>query len=294
MHYYKFNVSSWAKDASHLSLKEEAVYLRLINYYYDYEKPIPLKTQMVLRKLRMADESETVDLILEEFFTKTKNGWTHHHCDKLISEYQKKAETNRKNGKSGGRPKINDLEEANGLPVDTETEPSGNLNYKLLTTNEELLTNKDIKDLSPKGEPVTKKPKSKKIELDESKVVDIWNGLGCIKHTMITKAARGAIEKSYKEYLSDCKKSDKEPQEATDWIINYLQRGFANWMTDHHRQFNDGAWAADLEFAMRMSTYEKVKSTVVTKRTVNSQPVEHNKPTKRPSLDDEINELRNM
>ena len=291
MHYYKFNVSSWAKDTSHLSLKEEAIYLRLINYYYDYEKPIPIKTQMVLRKLRMADESETVDLILEEFFTKTKNGWTHHHCDKLIADYQKKAETNRKNGKSGGRPKINDLEKTNGLPEESETEPSGNLNYKLLTNNQEPLTNKDNKDISPVGEPCTKKPKSKKIEFEESKVVDAWNDLGCVRHNKITKAARGSIEKSYKEYLSDCKKLEKEPQEATDWIINYLQKGFANWMTDHHRQFNDGQWAADLEFAMRLATYEKVKSTVVTKRTVSNDSVGHNKPTKRPSLDDEIREL---
>ena len=274
MHYYKFNVSSWAKDTGHLSLKEEAIYLRLINYYYDYEKPIPIKTQMVLRKLRMADESETVDLILEEFFTKTKEGWAHHHCEKLITEYQKKAETNRKNGKSGGRPKINDLEKPNGLQVETETEPSGNLNYKLST--KEPLTNNDNKYISPIGESVTKKPKSKKVEFDELKVVEVWNSLGCIKHTMITKAARGSIEKSYKEYLSDCKKSDKEPQEATDWIINYLQKGFANWMTDHHRQFNDGQWSADLEFAMRLATYEKVKATIVTQRTSTGLAVVHN------------------
>jgi uncharacterized protein YdaU (DUF1376 family) len=140
MHYYKFNVASWAKDTGHLSLKEEAIYLRLINYYYDNEKKIPLKTQLVLRKLRMADESETVDLILEEFFVRSKDGWHHHHCDKLIKEYQSRAERNRENGKSGGRPKINELDKATGLIVGNDTEPTGNLNYKPLTTNEELKT----------------------------------------------------------------------------------------------------------------------------------------------------------
>ena len=295
MHYYKFNVSSWAKDTGHLSLKEEAIYLRLINYYYDNEKSIPLKTQLVLRKLRMADESETVDIILEEFFTKTKNGWTHHHCDKLIAEYQKKTETNRKNGRSGGRPKINGLDKPSGLIVGNESEPSGNLNYKLLTTNEELINNTDT---PPVGDAPPKKPKSKKIEFDESKVVDVWNGLGCVRHNKITKAARGSIEKSYKEYLSDCKKSDKEPQDPTDWIINYLQKGFANWMTDHHRQLNNGQWAADLEFAMRPANYEKVKSTIVTNRTTatrsnghnNNQSI-NNSAQRKSSLDDEIREL---
>lgn len=143
---------------------------------------------------------------------------------------------------------------------------------------QECLRNKELnnKDISPVGESAIKKPKSKKVEFDESKVVDVWNSLGCIKHTMITKASRGAIEKSYKEYLSDCKKSDKEPQEPTDWIVNYLQKGFANWMTDHHRQLNDGQWAADLEFAMRPATYEKVKSTIVTNRTQTGLAVVHN------------------
>lgn len=148
MHYYKFNVASWAKDTSHLSLKEEAIYLRLVNFYYDHEKPIPLKTHLVLRKLRMAYESETVELILEEFFNKTKDGWTHKHCDKLISEYQKMAERNKKNGRSGGRPKINDLEKPSGNPEETEVNPNGNPNYKPRTINQEPETNNKL-DFSP-------------------------------------------------------------------------------------------------------------------------------------------------
>ncbi len=154
MHYYKFNVAGWAKDTSHLSLKEEAIYLRLINFYYDHEKPIPLKTHLVLRKLRMADESETVDIILEEFFTKTKDGWIQNHCEKLIGEYQKMAERNKKNAKLGGRPKINDLAKPSGNPEDnqeeTESNPKGIPNYKLETNNQELeTTNEKQPDKKP-------------------------------------------------------------------------------------------------------------------------------------------------
>ena len=144
MHYYKFNVASWAKDTSHLSLKEEGIYLRLINYYYDTEKPIPLKTHLVLRKLRVACESESVSLILEEFFTKTKEGWIHHHCDKLINEYQKMSERNKKNAKLGGRPKNKDLTKPTGFPVgnqeESDSKPTGIPNYKPITNNQELET----------------------------------------------------------------------------------------------------------------------------------------------------------
>jgi|LGVF01.2.fsa_nt_gb uncharacterized protein YdaU (DUF1376 family) len=141
MHYYKFNIADWAKDTSHLSLKEEAIYFRLINFYYDHEKPIPIKTQSVLRKLRMGDESETVEIILDEFFTKTPDGWTHSRCDKLVAEYQKRADANRKNGKLGGRNKNNDLPKATGLSMGNEENPDGSekeptlVNHKPLTTN---------------------------------------------------------------------------------------------------------------------------------------------------------------
>ena len=105
MHYYKFNIASWGKDTSHLTAKEEGIYLRLINFYYDNEKPIPLKTHLVLRKLRLADESETVEVILTEFFVKSRDGWHHKHCDRLIGDYQEMSNRNRINAKKGGRPK---------------------------------------------------------------------------------------------------------------------------------------------------------------------------------------------
>ena len=41
MHYYKFNIADWVKDTAHLSLKEEAILLRLINYYVNTESFYP-------------------------------------------------------------------------------------------------------------------------------------------------------------------------------------------------------------------------------------------------------------
>lgn len=100
---------------------------------------------MVLRKLRIADESETVEILLDEFFVKTRDGWKSREIDKTISEYQKRAERNKLNGKSGGRPKNKDLAKPTGFPdgkqVDNESNPDGNLNHKPLTTNQEPETN---------------------------------------------------------------------------------------------------------------------------------------------------------
>jgi len=105
MYYYKFNIADWHLATSHLSLEEEAIYFRLINYYYDTEQAIPEETQSVIRRLRLGSYSEIVGIILKEFFTLESDGWHHKRCDDEISQYHDKAEVNQINGKKGGRPK---------------------------------------------------------------------------------------------------------------------------------------------------------------------------------------------
>jgi uncharacterized protein YdaU (DUF1376 family) len=137
MHYYKFNISDWHLATSHLSLEEEAVYFKLINYYYDSEQPIPLETKSVIRRLRLGNYTAMVNCVLEEFFDLKENGWHHIRCDDEIEKYHHKAEINQKVGKLGGRPKkINDLE-AN--PQKTQS-VSKNNPQTTLTTNQEPIT----------------------------------------------------------------------------------------------------------------------------------------------------------
>ena len=105
MYYYKFNIADWHLATSHLSLEEEAIYFRLINYYYDTESPIPQETQSVIRRLRLGSHSDIVGIVLQEFFILDSDGWHHKRCDDEISQYHDKAEVNQINGKKGGRPK---------------------------------------------------------------------------------------------------------------------------------------------------------------------------------------------
>jgi uncharacterized protein YdaU (DUF1376 family) len=137
MHYYKFNIADWHLATSHLSLEEEAVYFKLINFYYDSESPIPLETQSVIRRLRLGSQKETVGLVLQEFFVLQEDGWHHLRCDDEIQKYHHKAEINQKVGKLGGRPKkINDLD---NNPQITQTVSKNNPQITL-TTNHKPLT----------------------------------------------------------------------------------------------------------------------------------------------------------
>lgn len=138
MHYYKFNIADWHLATSHLSLEEEAVYFKLINFYYDSESPIPLETQSVIRRLRLGSHKETVGLVLQEFFVLQEDGWHHLRCDDEIQKYHHKAEVNQKVGKLGGRPKkINNLE---NNPQITQTVSVINPQITL-TTNHKPITN---------------------------------------------------------------------------------------------------------------------------------------------------------
>jgi uncharacterized protein YdaU (DUF1376 family) len=138
MHYYKFNIADWHLATSHLSLEEEAVYFKLINYYYDSEQCIPEETQSVIRRLRLGNHEETVGLILAEFFDFRDGYWHHSRCDEVIENYHKKADTNKKVGKLGGRPKkINDLD---NNPQITQTVSENNPQITL-TTNHKPITN---------------------------------------------------------------------------------------------------------------------------------------------------------
>lgn len=130
MHYYRFNIKDWTRDTAHLSVEEEGVYRRLLDLYYDSESPIPVETQPVIRRLRLAGHEEAVSVILGEFFELGPDGYRNTRCDEEIAKYHAKAEANRENGKKGGRP-----EKTKGNPDGFELEPTDNLNH--LTNNQE-------------------------------------------------------------------------------------------------------------------------------------------------------------
>ena len=141
MHYYEFNIPAWVLHTSHLTLEEECVYRRLLDHYYDTEKPIPEETKPVIRRLRLVNYEHVVIQILSEFFHLEADGWHNNRADIVISEYQAKADKARENGKKGGRPKQNKPIETKPVILANPEETGSKANYKLLTINNELETN---------------------------------------------------------------------------------------------------------------------------------------------------------
>ncbi|WP_180171368.1 YdaU family protein [Acinetobacter sp. YH12023] len=144
MHYYKKNIGDYRSATAHLSLLEHGVYNWLLDTYYLNEKPLPLNERELFRMAlaRTEDEKNAVRDILIEFFVETKNGWVHNRCESEVKAYHAKAETNRKNGGNGGRPKKQAKENPNGFQMNDKETQSVNFGIpqETLTKNQEPLT----------------------------------------------------------------------------------------------------------------------------------------------------------
>lgn len=125
MNYYPFHPGDYLRDTAHLDPMEDLTYRRLLDMYYLSEKPIPLETDLVSRRLRLG--SDVVLSVLREFFVETLEGWTHRRCDMEIAAYMARSERAKKNGKAGGRPKKTQ-QVISGLATETQEKTNQNQN----------------------------------------------------------------------------------------------------------------------------------------------------------------------
>ncbi len=141
MHYYQFSIGDYRAATTHLSNEEDLAYRRLLDMYYDTEKPIPTDTTWVARRLRVG--VNVVLSVLEDMFNLTEEGWRHARCDDVIAQYHAMAEKNRANGKRGGRKKN---------PVGSDSEPIAKA-----TINHKQVNQESFVDAMPVGKAKAKR-----------------------------------------------------------------------------------------------------------------------------------------
>ena len=118
MLWYKFHIGDYITHTTYLGDAEDLAYRRVLDLYYMSEKPIPLDTQSVARKIRL--DLDVTESVLGEFFEKGVDGYRNNRCDMEIAKYQHQVENNRTLGKRGGRPR----------KTETETESKPKVNPK--------------------------------------------------------------------------------------------------------------------------------------------------------------------
>ena len=142
INYYKHHLGDYAANTRHLSLLEHGVYRCLIDIYYISEAPLPKDLRAVCRLVcaRSKDEREAVELVLEEFFLLTDEGWSNSRCDLEIEAARAKSEKNKELGRLGGRPKKTQTETVsennpNGFQEDNQTVSENNPSHKPLANS---------------------------------------------------------------------------------------------------------------------------------------------------------------
>ena len=157
MHYYKFNIGNYYRETSYLTLIEDLAYRKLLDSYYLSESPIPDDVKQVSRKLGMSEHVDAVQNVLTDFFYLADGFWHQDDVEEKLLEYKANADTARKNGAKGGRPKKENPEITQPV-ADGNPDKSGlKANHKPLTINHKqvpLTSSEDDLFIKPKVEKV--------------------------------------------------------------------------------------------------------------------------------------------
>lgn len=121
MYYYSFNIGDYQSHTSHLSEIEDLVYRRLLDWYYLHETPIPLDEVEVSRQIRMRSHTESIAIVLREYFECTDDGWIHHRANKEIAKADDKSEKASASAKARWNKR-----DANALPTQSDSNATHN------------------------------------------------------------------------------------------------------------------------------------------------------------------------
>jgi uncharacterized protein YdaU (DUF1376 family) len=156
--WYKFAAAEYQIKTIHLSDAEDLAYRRLLDMAYLSEKPIPLDTNLVSRRIRL--DQDIVEQVLSEFFEKTESGYRNRRVEEEVQAYQTIIERNLKGAKAAAQKAAERA--AQGVKrrsPRTLTEPTsdhqGNLEGSSENTTANLQgnqnKNKNISPLPPSG-----------------------------------------------------------------------------------------------------------------------------------------------
>jgi uncharacterized protein YdaU (DUF1376 family) len=214
MHYFYLQIKEWIANTAHLTAEEEATYFRLILHYYDSEQKIPLEPSLIFRKLRIGNKDIGLT-ILDEFFTKNDDGWTHDRCDQEIARYHSMAEA----GKRGALKRW--AKGGDTLPIDPPI---------AIKNKELIIKNKDIKA----------SPHAPKVAIPMGVSESVWNDFLLLRKTKKMAVTQTAL----KGIIREAQKANKALEEVLSICCERGWGGFkADWITEsksgHHNKNED-------------------------------------------------------
>lgn len=249
MHFYDFNIGEYAKKTQHLTNEEDLAYRRLLDMYYDTEKPIANPSlngglATLSRRLRVSEQA--LKNVLDEFFPDGINK----HAEEKIAAYYVYIAKQASNGKLGGRPKRTQPKPTakpsltHGKPSAKPTLPTNHL--PLPTTQEDQNHTHPSDAMSPPPE----KP-AKADQIPYQKIIDLYHQTlpTLPKVEILTTKRKGQIAARWRNGLQDL-------PTWKEYFEHISESGFLMGKKDPsngHKRF-----IADLEWLTNETNFAKV------------------------------------
>ena len=202
MNYYPFHIGDYISHTNHLTDAEDLAYRRLIDLYYQTEKPFEHNLSWLARKVKSTPD--TVDLILNEFFEFENDHWHSKRADEEIAKYQAIKEGGRKGAEKRWH-KVSD---------------SPPINPPLATNNQEPITNTNIKTntLAPK------------VAIPIGVSEEVWNDFVTLRKSKKASLTLTAL----KGISREADKANLSLQEALEMCCSRGWAGFkADWVKEN-------------------------------------------------------------
>lgn len=230
MHYYQFNIKDYSFATIRMSLMEDLAFRRMLDLFYESEKPLPFELKRIAKLIGMIDHQEEIRDVLNEFWEEKEFGWVNSRAEVEISKYQSKAESARVNGKKGGRPITQQEPKITQLVNLANPEITGSkANHKPITNNHK--PNKDICQL------VTDEYNLKLSELGKVKV--------------LSDKRKSHIKSSIKQF----KKSDHNFENIETWSRLFVYISDCDFLMGRVEKSN---WIANFDFIINKSNLLKI------------------------------------
>ena len=246
MHYYQFNIGDYIKNTLHLSLMEDLAYRRLLDLYYDSEQPIPNDIPRLARRLRL--ESQVVQIVLDEFFTLTDEGYKNHRADLEIASYHEYMAKQKANGSKGGRPKR------------TQEKPTGNPDLTQNNPKQEPLTiNQEPLDIAPSVLVKTDKPVVDRIPCPADEILRLYHAQcqSLPRAMMLNGNRRKHLVSRWREVYATDKFADKS--EGIEIFKSFFERvNNSDFLCGRTQNKNGRVWKASLDWLILPTNFLKV------------------------------------
>lgn len=221
MNYYERHIGDYIRDTVSLTMLEDGAYNRLLDQYYQSERPLPVDKKEIYRLARAttAPERKAVDYVLQRYFEVTAEGYRQKRCDEVIEQFWE-----RDQGKESKRE--NDRERQRRA-----RERRAQLFDELRAHGVVPAFNTPTRELQAQLSRVTERDESKNVTRDNT-ATQTPDTIGKTPHTpqggngrqvdIVGKPKRSAI--GLPAYLKACKQQGVKPIAEDDTVFAYAEQ----------------------------------------------------------------------